>query len=85
MFFYSQQDATKKIKTRMGKSVSVRNMVIQDDSDKISVALWQECTTIEIQEGQKVMVKDVLVGHNNMTDEHSVSINDVDDIEVCIS
>ena len=40
---------------------------------------------IDIQEGQKVMVKDVLVGHNNMTDEHSVSINDVDDIEVCIS
>ena len=84
MFFYLQQDATKKIKTRMGKSVSVRNMVIQDNSDKVCVALSQECTAIDIQEGQKVMVKDVLVGHN-MTEEHSVSINDVDDIEVCIS
>ena len=93
-------------------------MVVQDGTEKISVALWQEsrhldlgvalnihellprstgqhrpavaaeCSigvvTMEIQEGQKIMVKDVLVGHNNMTDQHSVSVNDVDEIEVCI-
>ena len=58
--------------------------MVQDSTDKISVALWQESTGIDIQEGQKIMVKDVFVGHNNMTDQHNVSVNDVDEIEVCI-
>ena len=58
--------------------------MVQDGTEKISVALWQECTGMEIQEGQKIMVKDVLVGHNNLTDQHNVSVNDVDEIEVCI-
>ena len=59
-------------------------MVVQDGTEKISVALWQECTGMELLEGQKLMIKDVMVAHNNMTDQHSVSVNDVDEIEVCI-
>ena len=80
-----QASGTKQVRTRMGKETMVRNLTLEDEDETIEVALWQDCTSLDVQQGQRLLLKDVTVNVNQMTHVHQVSVNDSDDIEVCVA
>ena len=62
--------------------VLVRNITIQDTSDIIEVALWQDAAKFPLVEGHKVIVKDGVLSYSEFREAYSVSINDTEEIQV---
>ena len=77
-----KDQAPTSVKTKTGKEIMVRNLKVEDDTGDVSVTLWREATTVSIDIGEYVLVKDSTLGYNDKASEYVVSVNNIEDIKV---
>ena len=60
----------------------VRDISIQDNTGQIRISLWDTATTVELNVGEDILLKDSLVTYDTYFKEATLTVGDADDIMV---
>ena len=60
--------------------MKVRNLVVQDDTDKLRVALWQETAELPVTTGSRLVINDATLDYR--LQQFVASVNDLDNLHV---
>ena len=63
--------------------VAVRDVTLQDKSGEVNVTLWQSTATLPLVSGNQIIVKDATLNYSSFYKDHTVTVNDIENIEVC--
>ena len=61
----------------------MRNLLVQDETGEVEVALWRETADMNLSVGQHLLFKDCTLGTGKIASQLIVSVNNLDDLQVC--
>ena len=67
---------------KAGIQKEVRDITIQDTTGEIRISLWDSATSVELNIGEEILLKDSLVTYNSYFKETTLTVGDADDIRV---
>ena len=65
-----------------GMQKQVRDISIQDNTGQIRISLWDTASTVELNVGEDILLKDSLVTYNTYFNETTLTVGDTEDIMV---
>ena len=65
-----------------GMQKQVRDISIQDNTGQIRISLWDTTSTVELNVGEDILLKDSLVTYNTYFNETTLTVGDTEEIMV---